>query len=225
MPFNVHLLESIEQQNDEPIKALENAGAFEHSLFVNHAVHLTDEDIALLADKDVRVAHNPISNMRLASGIMRLPDMHKAGLKIGLGMDGGTNDTSDMFATMKTAMGLQRALSLKIDIYPILEEVLLMATMGGAQALNMEDTIGSLTPGKKADIIVLKTDTINFAPHWHTIHQIVLNGQPINVEYVFVNGRALKAKGQLLGVSKKKIIQAAEKAVQNVKEALQKGEE
>ena len=221
LPLHVHLLENIDDRSEEPIKALELAGAFENTLVAGHSVHLTDEEIALLQEKDVRVTHNPLSNMRLASGIIRLPDLHKAGIKVGLGQDGATNDTSDMFATMKTTVGLQRASSLKPDIYPSLEEVLIMATMGGAQVLGMEDIIGSLTPGKKADIIVFKTDTINFAPNWHPINQIVLNGQPTNVEYVFVNGKTLKAKGQLVGVSEKEIVQAAEKAVQNIKKALQ----
>jgi len=224
VPLNVHLLENIEDRDDEPIKVLEDAGAFKPTLIVNHAVHLTDDEITFLAEKDVRVAHNPLSNMRLASGIMRFPDMHKAGMKIGLGLDGGTNDTSDMFATMKTAVGLQRALLLKADVSPTLEEILLAATMGGAQVLGMEDTIGSLTPGKQADIIVLKTDTVNFAPHWHPINQIVLNGRPSNVEYVFVNGRALKVKGKLLGVPEKEIVQAAEQAVQRIKDLLQQPE-
>jgi 5-methylthioadenosine/S-adenosylhomocysteine deaminase len=102
--LNVHLSENAKDRQDEQIKAMELAGAFNAPLVVNHAIHLTDQEIVHLAKYGVKVAHNPLSNMRLASGIMRLPEMHAAGLKIGLGLDGGTNDTTDVFANMKAAM-------------------------------------------------------------------------------------------------------------------------
>jgi 5-methylthioadenosine/S-adenosylhomocysteine deaminase len=84
--LNVHLLEHITQRDREPIRSLEQSGALalQGNLLVNHAIHLRDHEITLLAQHDVRVAHNPLSNMRLASGIMRLPELHAAGLKLGL---------------------------------------------------------------------------------------------------------------------------------------------
>jgi 5-methylthioadenosine/S-adenosylhomocysteine deaminase len=222
VPLNLHLNENIKQREDEPFKAIELSGALYGKLVVNHAIHLTEEEIASLAKHNVKVAHNPLSNMRLASGIMHLPEMHGAGMEIGLGLDGGTNDTSDMFANMKAAVGLQRARLLRTDIFPTVEDVLRMATMGGAEVLDMEDTIGSLTPGKKADLIILDPGGINFAPRWDWVTQIVFNGQPTNVEYVFVDGKPLKAEGKILGVSLAEVVQAAEDAAKRIRKALEK---
>lgn len=145
-----------------------------------------------------------------------------AGVKIGLGLDGGTNDTSDMFANMRAAVGLQRAVARRPDVFPTVTDVLRMATLGGAEVLDMAARIGSLAPGKKADLIILEPSHINFAPRWNWLSQIVFNGQPSNVEYVFVSGRALKAKGQLLNVSQIAIVQAAEEAARRIKETLQR---
>ncbi len=222
--LNVHLLEHIKQREDEPVKLLEKTGALAlgRNLLVNHAIHLMDEEIALLAKHDVRVSHNPLSNMRLASGIIRLPELHAAGIKMGLGLDGGTNDTSDMFSNMRAAVGLQRAKALQATVYPTVADVLRMATLGGAEALDMADKIGSLTPGKKADLIILDPGSVNFAPRWDWINQIVFNAQPANVEYVFVNGKALKAKGQFVGVNPAEVIQAAEQAAQRLRNAVKK---
>jgi 5-methylthioadenosine/S-adenosylhomocysteine deaminase len=93
--------------------------------------------------------------MRLASGVIRLPELKQAGVQVGLGIDGGTNDTSDMFNTMRVAVGLQRAKSLQAGIFPTVADVLRMATVDGAELLDMFDRIGSLTPGKKADVIIV----------------------------------------------------------------------
>jgi 5-methylthioadenosine/S-adenosylhomocysteine deaminase len=220
--LNVHLLENAKQRQDEPMKLLEKTGALAlgRHLLVNHAVHLTDDEIALLAKHDVRVSHNPLSNMRLASGIIRLPELHAAGIKVGLGLDGGTNDTSDMFSNMRAAVGLQRAKTLSPTVYPTVVDVLRMATLGSAEALDMGDKIGSLTPGKKADLIILDPGTVNFAPQWDWLSQIVFNAQPANVEYVFVNGRMLKEKGRFVGVKPDEVIRAADEAAQRLRRAV-----
>ncbi len=221
--LNVHLLEHITQRDSEPIRSLEESGALalRGNLLVNHAIHLTDQEIALLARYDVRVAHNPLSNMRLGSGIMRLPDLHAAGLKLGLGLDGATNDTSDMFSNMRAAVGLQRAKALRTDVYPTVADVLRMATLGGAEALDLADQIGSLTPGKKADLMIIDPSGVNFAPRFDWLGQLVFNTQPSNVTYVFVNGRALKAKGQFAGVAPGMVVKAAEASAARVRKILQ----
>ena len=220
--LNVHLLEHYTQRESEPIRSLKQseALALRGNLLVNHAIHLTDEEIALLAQQDVRVAHNPLSNMRLGSGIMRLPELHAAGLKLGLGLDGGTSDGSDMFGNMRAAVGLQRAKSLRADGYPTVADVLRMATLGGAEALDLADQIGSLTPGKKADVIIVDPSGVNFAPRFDWLGQLVFNTQPSNVAFVFVNGRTLKAKGQFVGVSTTAVVKAAEVSAARVREAL-----
>jgi 5-methylthioadenosine/S-adenosylhomocysteine deaminase len=219
--LNVHLLENINDRADDPIRLLQEADALGPNLLVNHAVHLTDDEIATLAAHQVRVAHNPLSNMRLASGIMRLPEMHAAGLRVGLGLDGGTNDTSDMFNNMRAAVGLQRAKSLDANVFPTVSDVLRMATIGGAEALGMDHEIGSLTPGKKADLIILDPETLNFAPRFDWASQIVFNAQPRNVEWVFVDGHPLMRKGKLVGSHPEQTIEDAEDAVARIRAILQ----
>jgi len=220
--LNVHLLEHRKQREGEPIRSLEQSGslALRGGLLVNHAIHLTDDEIALLAKHDVRIAHNPLSNMRLASGIMRLPEFHAAGLKVGLGLDGSTNDTSDMFSDMRTAVGLQRVTALRADVYPTVTDVLRMATLGGAEALDLADQIGSVIPGKKADLIIIDPTAANFGPRFNWIGQLVFNAQPANVSFVFVNGVALKANGTFVRANPTEVVQAAEAAAARVRHVL-----
>ena len=208
--LHVHLLESQEQRAEDPIKALQQANALGPFLLVAHAIHLTDEEIEILAKNRVRVAHNPLSNMRLASGIIRLPELRAAGIPIGLGLDGGTNDTSDMFNTMRVAVGLQRVRSLRAEVYPSVSDVLRLATIEGATTLGMDGDIGSLTPGKKADVLILNPHTINFAPGWDWVSQIVFNGQSANVESVMIDGRPLKVSGKIINANQEEIVRAAE---------------
>lgn len=222
--LNVHLLEHIKQREGEPIRSLQQSGALalRGDLLVNHAIHLMDEEISLLARHDVRIAHNPLSNMRLASGIIRLAELHAAGIKIGLGLDGSTNDTSDMFSDMRAAVGLQRAKTLQAGIYPTVMDVMRMATLGGAEALDLADQIGSLTPGKKADLIILDPTAVNFAPRFDWIGQLVFNAQPANISFVFVNGVALKAHGEFVRVRATEVVKAAEAAAARLRETMQR---
>jgi 5-methylthioadenosine/S-adenosylhomocysteine deaminase len=221
--LHVHLLENISQVAEDPMGILRDAGAFDlgHNLYTAHDIHLSDDDIAKLAGVNASTSHQPLSNMRLASGIMRLPDIRAAGIRMGLGLDGGTNDTADMFNNMRAAVGLQRAKSLDASESPTVDEVLRLATMGGAEALDIQDQVGSLTPGKQADVIVIDPRTANFAPQLQPINQIVYNGQPQNVQWVFVAGRPVKSDGKVAGVDERKLIRAAQIAADDLALALQ----
>ncbi|MCJ0871990.1 amidohydrolase family protein [Streptomyces sp. AP-93] len=217
--LNSHVLERAEQRADDPIGTLLEIGALGPRLLMNHAIHLTDDEIAAIAAHDVRVAHCPLSNMRLASGIMRLPDLGRRGVKAGLGQDGGTNDSSDFFALMKAAVGLQRARSLEASVFPQVHDVLRLATLGGAEAIGMAHTVGSLTPGKRADVIVIDPAALNFAPRFDWINQIVFNGRPENVRAVFVDGRPLKLGGRLVGIDTDRVVREAESAATRLRAA------
>jgi len=199
--LNVHLLQSAGEREEGQMELLAQAGAFQGKLMVNHAIHLTSQEIDTLARYDVRVAHNPLSNMRLAAGRMLLPEMKAKGIKVGLGLDGGTNDNSDFFALMKVAVGLQRAHAQRADVSPTVPDVLRMATLGGAETLDLQGSIGSLTPGKRADLLIINPDSANFAPRWDWPSQLVFNGQPSDVEFVFIDGKVRKAHGKVLDVN------------------------
>jgi 5-methylthioadenosine/S-adenosylhomocysteine deaminase len=218
--LHLHFLETINDRPANPVAVLQGTnvfdGTFDGRLLLAHSIHVIDAELDLLAAHDARIAHNPLSNMRLASGVIRLPQMHARNMKVALGYDGGTNDTSDMFNTMRTAMGLQRATTLNAKIYPGVNDVLRMSTLGGAEVLGIADKVGSLTPGKKADIIILDPGTVNFAPQVDWVSQIVLNGQPRNVQWVFVNGQTLMKKGKFVGVDEEEVLQEAEAAVDRI---------
>ncbi|EFL13187.1 predicted protein [Streptomyces sp. C] len=217
--LNSHVLERPEQRADDPVGVLTDIGAMGPRLLINHAVHLTDAEIAAVAEHDVRAAHCPLSNMRLASGIMRLSDLAGRGVKVGLGLDGGTNDSSDFHALMKAAVGLQRVRTTRAGVFPQVPDVLRMATLGGAEVLGTADRVGSLTPGKRADVVVVDPAALNFAPRFDWVGQIVFNGRPENIEAVFVDGRALKLGGRLVDVDTRRVVEEAEAAATGLRTA------
>jgi 5-methylthioadenosine/S-adenosylhomocysteine deaminase len=217
---NSHVLENIADRTGDPMVALERTDALGPNLLLNHMIHVTDAEMALLAATDVRLTHNPLSNMRLASGTMRLPAFHQAGIKVGLGTDGpGANDNSNFFDVLRIAVGLQRVKSLQATVYPTVPDVLRMATLGGAELLDLGAQIGSLTPGKKADLIILNPATTNFAAGLNWVNQIVFSAAPTNVDWVFVDGRPLKKQGKLVDVQPAAVIAAAEAATARIRQA------
>lgn len=220
VPLNVHLHESKADPATGQMDALRRAGALRPGLITDHTIHMTDAELDELAAHDVRVAHNPLSNMRLASGVARLPDMHARNLKVGLGLDGGTNDTSDMFNDMRAAVGLQRATAEDPTRFPQPADVLRMATLGGAEVLGLDTEIGSLTPGKKADLQLINPQALNFAPRGDWISQLVFNTQPANVEWVLVNGVTLKRDGRVLVPNLGRVLGDAQTAADHVRQLL-----
>ncbi|MET9959881.1 amidohydrolase family protein [Streptomyces sp. NPDC006326] len=217
--LNSHVLERPEQRADDPLAVLTDIGALGPRLLINHGIHLTDAEITAIAEHDVRAAHCPLSNMRLASGIMRLSELGQRGVKVGLGLDGGTNDSSDFHALMKTAIGLQRARTTEAGVFPQVHDVLRMATLGGAEVLGLADRVGSLTPGKRADLVIIDPAALNFAPRFDWTGQIVFNGRPENIDAVFVDGRALKFGGRLVDVDTDRVVREAEAAATRLRVA------
>src|SRR5262245_28176885 len=216
--LHFHLNEHPDERLDEPFEILEDAGAFDlgRDLLAAHAIHVTDAEIATLTQLGAAVSHQPLSNMRLASGIMRYPDFQAAGIRIGIGLDGGTNDTIDAFNNVRAATGLQRAKAIDEHTSPTVEEVLRAATLGGAEVLDMAHQIGSLTPGKQADVRVIDPRALNFAPVLRPVAQIVFNGQTQNVKWVFVAGRVLKKDGKITGANERHLIEAAQAATDHI---------
>lgn len=213
--LNVHLLESAADRGERPLALLQAADAFAVPLIVNHGVHVDAADLTLLAAQRVAATYNPLSNMRLASGVMPVGAYRARGIPLGIGLDGGANDGSDLFATLRAAVGLQRAASGRPDAAPGIAEALRMATLGGAEALGLAQRIGSLTPGKQADVILVDPRRINVAPVSDVAAQLVLNAQPANVTAVFVAGQARKRDGRLVlsGTSEADLVAAAQAAM------------
>lgn len=146
-----------------PVQLFADMGVFGTRTIAAHCVWVEDEDMAIMAKLGVSAVHNPVSNLKLASGIARVPDMLKAGVNVALGTDGvSSNDNMDMFEEIKLASILHKGASLNPTIIRT-REVLDMATLGGAKALGRADT-GSIETGKWADLIVLDIDKPHFYP-------------------------------------------------------------
>jgi len=220
VPLNIHLLESVGETRIGQMEALRKAGALTPGFVADHVVHADNAVLDELAANGVGIAHNPLSNMRLASGVAPVPEMAKRHMKVGLGLDGGTNDTSDMFNVMRAAVGLQRAKFTDPAVYPTVTDVLRMATLGGAEVLGLDRQIGSLTPGKRADLQIVDAQAINFAPKVDWANQLVFNTQPSNVLWVFADGRALKRDGKVMSVDTAQVVRDAQAAADHLKQLL-----
>jgi 5-methylthioadenosine/S-adenosylhomocysteine deaminase len=186
-----------------PMQVLERLGFFDiDRVMIAHAVWLDDVEIALLAEHGVSVAHNPISNMKLASGMARVDDMLKAGIAVGIGTDGEKeNNNLDMFEEMKVASLLAKLRgrnAAALDSW----DVLRMATITGARCLGLDSDVGSLEAGKKADFIAVRTQTPRMTPlfggeHFNLHHNLVHAVRGGDVDLVMVNGKIVVDDGCL----------------------------
>jgi 5-methylthioadenosine/S-adenosylhomocysteine deaminase len=197
---------SQERYGASPVKHLENLGVLGDRVVADHCVMLTDEEIAVLAQKGVKVAHCPESNMKLASGIAPVPHMIAAGISVGLGTDGSaSNNNVDMFGEMNTAAKLHKVNSLDPTSMPA-ETVLEMATIGGARVLDAENEIGSLEPGKKADLIVLDMNQPHLTPLFNIPSHMVYAARGADVIHSVINGRLVMHNRKLLSLDEKAIM-------------------
>jgi 5-methylthioadenosine/S-adenosylhomocysteine deaminase len=175
-----------------------DVGLFEVPVLAAHCIWVSDADIQLLAQAGVTVVHNPVANMILASGVCSLSSLHQAGISVGLGTDGAaSNDSQNMLEAIKAAALLQKVT--RLDARAITgREVLAMATVEGAQALGLETDIGSLEPGKRADLVRLGADRPGLANVHDPYQQVVYCCSPADVADVWVDGAHRVADGHLV---------------------------
>ena len=171
-----------------PVYYLDDIGFLRRSVHMAHAIHLDDQDIGILKRVQCGVAHSPISNAKSGHGIARVHEMMKAGVRIGLATDGPmSNNSLNLFATMRAVALLQR---IKYQNNTLMrpEEILEMATIGGARSLYMDDKIGSIEAGKLADIIIIETKSPNMVPLYDYYAAVVFQAEPSNVTTTIING-------------------------------------
>lgn len=165
-----------------------------------------EREIEILAESGTHLAHSPVANMKMATGILPLSDVQKAGINVGLGTDGALNNNSyDMFAEMKTACLLQNAMQRRADALTA-ESALEMATINGARAIGREDELGSLEAGKLADIVLLDMQRAATVPLHDIVSNIVFATNGRNVKHVYVNGRQVVESGTVTGVSVEEVV-------------------
>ncbi|HHW07996.1 MAG TPA: amidohydrolase [Clostridia bacterium] len=220
--LHIHLAETMAEVEDikkrygkRPVELVHDIGLFEVPVLAAHCVHLTEHEIEILKENHVSVAHNPESNMKLASGIARVPEMLNRGVNVALGTDGAaSNNNLDLFGEMRTAALLHKVDKLDptvVNAYQVLQ----MATVNGAKALGL-DRVGSLKPGYKADLILVDFEKPHLYPHHDVVAHLVYAAQPGDVDLVMVDGRVLVEKGRVLTMDEEEIYQRVKECVQRI---------
>ena len=220
---HTHLAEVREELTESRIKnkcsTVEHAGRMgllDHEVIAGHCIWCSEKDIGLMASRDVAVAHNPVANMILASGVCPLPRFQREGLRIGIGTDGAaSNDSQDMFGAIKTAALLQKVHHLDAEAMTA-PEVLRMATIGGATALGLEAETGSLEVGKRADIQLLDGDGPELAVLHDPFQQLVYGATPQSVSDVWVDGIHRVAGGEVAGLDRSALAAGAREAARDL---------
>jgi len=193
-----------------PLEYVDNLGLLDVGNFIAvHCVWLSRREINLAKKKNVKIVHCPKSNMKLGSGVAPIPEMLRKGITVGLATDGAaSNDLLDMFEEMRAAALVHKVSKLDpsvISSYQVLE----MATIGGAKAVGMEDLIGSIEVGKKADIIIVDL----FKPHIEPVHDLVNNliycAKGSDVETSIIDGEVVLEKGQLKKIDEEEVLTRA----------------
>jgi len=226
-PVMIHAAESQgemkmmrERYGTTPVRHLARLGALGPNLTAAHCVWVDDDEIRLLAEHGVGVAHCAESNMKLASGTAPLAKMLAAGVAVGLGTDGpASNNDLDMFGEMATVAKLHKVASLDPTRAPA-AQVLRLATLGAAAALHLEKEIGSLEPGKRADLIVVETSSPNALPLYHPYSYLVYSARADAVETVLVEGKILMERRRLQTLDTEVIRRHAERYRRQIAAAL-----
>ena len=218
--FHIHIAETRKEQADAQqqlggrvVEYLDKIGALSNRMLGAHCVWLTKSEIALLAKAGVNVAHCPVSNMKLATGgVAPLLEIFDAGIAVGLGTDGAaSNNSLDMFETMKVCALLHKAHRWDPTVLNA-QKVLDLATIEGARALRVQDEIGSIEKGKRADIIMLDGNMPNLNP----VHgkatitsDLVYSASAANVNTTIVDGKVLMQNRQLRTMNLEQLVQNA----------------
>ena len=203
--IHVHLSETLDEENQikerygkTPTEYLNDLGVFEVPVILAHGIHFSDSDIEILKNIKGGISHNPISNCKLASGICDVTKLHKQGIKVGLGTDGtGSTTTLDLFEEMKTAAFLQKQKYMDAEIIKAYD-ILKMATIEGAEVLGLQDEIGTIEVGKKADIIIIDTSDLRFTPENDIATTLVYAANGSDVVTTIVDGKVLMENRKFL---------------------------
>ncbi|MBY0010166.1 amidohydrolase [Paenibacillus typhae] len=222
LPMHTHMSETrheVEQNVADyglrPVAHLEKLGMFTRPSLIAHGVHLNDEEIEILAKYNVGVSHNPGSNLKLASGVARVPDLLRAGVKVSLGTDGAaSNNNLDMFEEMRLAALIHKGVSGDPTAVPA-PEALLMATEYGAASIYLSN-VGRLAAGMKADFIAIDIDQPHLLPHSDLLSHAVYSASAKDVEHVWVNGKQVVKHGQCLTLDEEEVRRKAQETFESL---------
>jgi len=217
--IHMHLAESREMVRTvreryglTPVELLESLGFLKPDVLAAHCIHLSEEEMRLMAKRGVKAAYNPVANMKIALGIPRIKDLMDLGVTVGLGTDGpASNNNLDMLKDVKVAALLQKVHYMDPTVMPA-QRALKMATIDGAKALGLEKTVGSLEAGKKADIIMINFKKPHLTPMHDPYASVVYSAQGGDVETVIVDGEVLMEGGEVKTLDDVEAMDRAQKA-------------
>jgi 5-methylthioadenosine/S-adenosylhomocysteine deaminase len=227
VPTIIHLAETQaetqtaqERYRSSPVAYLEALGFLGPGVLAAHGVWVSEPEIALLKSRGVGVSHNPESNMKLASGTAPVPGYLKAGVSLGLGTDGAaSNNDLDMFEAMRVAALLHKHESGDPRVMSA-REALEMATLGGARALGMHTELGSLEPGKRADVIVVSMNSARQTPLYDPVSHLVYTTRGSDVQATIVDGKVLMRSRKVLTLDEQAVLKEARALAETVRAAV-----
>lgn len=227
VPVSIHVSESpFELQYSQDtygmpsIEMYESIGFFEGPTIAAHVVWPTKEEIPILVERKVGVIHNPTSNMKIASGIAPITEMLAAGVRVGLGTDGAaSNNDLDMWEEMRLASFLQKVDRMDPEVIPA-TTVLGMATSGGATAIGLGNSIGSLEVGKRADLIQVAFEDVHHIPTYNVISHLVFVSDEQDVASVVVDGKILMKEREMLTIDTDRVAAEAKALAAKIQTAL-----
>ena len=228
MGIHIHVSETQKEINDvsaekglRPFEYLEKIGFLGPDVVAAHCVWLSDKEIEIIKKHDVKVSHNPCSNMKLASGISPVSKLIDNGICVSIGTDGASsNNNLDLIEELKTASLLQKVSTLDPKVLTS-DEAVEMATIKGAQALGLDSEIGSIEVGKKADIILIDTNSANMVPDSSSLSSnVIYSANGSNVDTTICNGKILMENKKLTVLDEDEIYEKARQAIIELKEAI-----
>ncbi len=213
VPFHTHILETKTQavtghrlHGKSLIAYMHDLGLLKRNTTIAHSVWVSDEDMRLMGEAGVSVAHNAVSNLKLGAGIAPIRRLLDAGVTIGLGTDGvSSNDTSRIFDVMRVAGLVHSAAGPDYEAWVAADEILAMATIGGAKTALLEEVTGSLEVGKAADLLILDLRNYPFMPLNDVAKHLVYSENGSSIETVMVAGRIVMEKGRLTTVDEQAV--------------------
>lgn len=209
VPFQTHLSETREEVDiirkrygKSPVGYLDSIGVLDEKTIAVHCNWIEEDELDLMADRGVKVSHNPESNLKLASGMAPVPKMLRRGIVVGLGTDGcASNNDLDLFGEIGTAAKIHKLMEMNPTVMDA-ETVLRMATIEGAKVLGLERDIGSVEPGKWADLILIDLDKPHFTPLYNLCSHLVYVARGSDVTTAVIGGKIVMKDRRLLTIDR-----------------------
>ncbi|MBQ9326766.1 MAG: amidohydrolase [Clostridia bacterium] len=215
-------MDAFREKGTTPIRFLDELGIVDERLLAAHCIHLTPDDIAVLAARGASVVHCPGSNLKAGKGIAPVRELAEAGVPVGLGTDGpSSGNTLSLFDTMRLFPIAQKTRYHDRRLFPA-REVVYAATRGGARALHADALCGSLETGKKADLVLVSTEGLSLFPMYNPYSALVYGAGSADVDLVMADGRIVVENGRLTGISLTELKSDLQRAMRPFSEAAEK---